>query len=62
MKNIILKFWIPWVFGSLVGVFLLNFILKGVLGWEHIISMAITGLIAVLIASRIKSVVKKYED
>ncbi len=39
MKNIISKFWIPWVFGSLVGVFLLNFILKGVLGWEHIISM-----------------------
>ena len=62
MKNIILKFWIPSVFGSLVGVFLLNFILNGVLGWEHIISMAITGLIAVLIGSRIKSVVKKYED
>lgn len=62
MRNIILKFGIPWIFGSVVGVFVLNFILNGELGWEHIISMGIAGLIAVLIASRIKSVVKKYED
>lgn len=62
MKNIILKFWIPWVFGSIVGIFLMNFILNEELGWGHILTMGIASLIAVLIASRIKSVVKKYED
>ena len=62
MKNIIFKFWIPWVIGSIVGVYLLNFILNEELGWGHILTMGIAGLIVVLIASRIKSVVKKYED
>lgn len=58
MKRV-LKTWMGWIIGVVIAALAISFWRNEEMGWGHIVTMSIAGLIGILIGKGIRKIVKK---